>query len=347
MPVRIGVVPSSLPTMSWYVASGPNFTTSVSARRITCRSAMACLLSFAYLPLPPGGRGNEELSTSTRMHGLPDALGRHRHVEVADAERRQRVVHRVHQRRKRAHCARLAYALGAQGIHLGRYLVRIHVEERHVVGARHGVVHERAGEELAGAGIVHEMLEEGLAEALHDAAVDLPLDEERVDHPSHVVDHRVAHHAHRARGLIDLHLAHVAAIGERHAGRHEGRGLAEAGLEAGRKLARYVSGAGHRPEGDAAICPRHREAPVAELDVVDGSLQQMRGDAAAALDHLLGGAEHGGAADADGPRPAVAATGAEEVAVAPEHLDALGWHAGSLAHDLREGSLVPLPHGGG
>src|SRR5215469_13260988 len=179
-------------------------------------------------------------------------------------------------------------------------------------------------------GIVHEMLEEGLAKALHDPAVDLPLDEERVDHPSHVVDHGVAHHAHRAGGLVDLHLAHVAAVGERHTGRHEGRGLAEARLEAGRKLARHIGGASHGAEGDAAIGARHRELPVGELDVVRGGLEEMRGDAAAALDHLLGGAEHSGAADADGPRPTVAPSGAKEIAVPPENLDALGRHPRAL-----------------
>ena len=81
--------------------------------------------------------------------------------------------------------------------------------------------------------VVDQVLEEGLAQALDDAAVDLSLDEERVDHVAHVVDHGVADHAHRARGLVDLHLADVAAVREGDAGRHEGRRLAEAGLESG------------------------------------------------------------------------------------------------------------------
>src|SRR5262249_13061935 len=160
MPVRIGVVPSSSPMMSWYVASGPNFTISVSARRITCISVMSCLLSLSYLPLPPEGEGrgegeivpltshsphpalsprgegNEDLPPPTYLHTSPAPLGRDGHVGVTDAERRQRVIPRVHQRGKRAHRARLAHALGAQRIHLGRHLARIHVEERHVVGAR-------------------------------------------------------------------------------------------------------------------------------------------------------------------------------------------------------------------
>src|SRR5215467_12920775 len=120
MPVRIGVVPSSSPMMSRYVASGPNFTTSVSARRITCMSAMACLLSVDFpslsisrlslpppCPLPRGGRG-------VGGHGLPHAFGRHRHVEVADTVGSQRVVHRIHERGERAYRARLAHTFGTE-----------------------------------------------------------------------------------------------------------------------------------------------------------------------------------------------------------------------------------------
>ena len=47
---------------------------------------------------------------------------------------------------------------------------------RHQIRARHGVVHERAGHELA-AGIVDRVLGERLAETLRDAAMDLRLDD--------------------------------------------------------------------------------------------------------------------------------------------------------------------------
>ena len=79
-------------------------------------------------------------------------------------------------------------------------------------------------------------------------------------------------------------------------------------------------------------------------DVLRRGLEQSRGDAPSALDDLLGRARHRRAADGEGARAAVAAPGAEQVAVAPEHLDALGRHAELVAHDLRERRLVALAH---
>src|SRR5262249_62420356 len=65
---------------------------------------------------------------------------------------------------------------------------------------------------------------------------------------------------------------------------------------------------------------------------------------APALDDLLGRARHRRAAHGESTRASVAAPGAEQVAVAPEHLDALRRHAELFADDLREGRLVALAH---
>ena len=46
-----------------------------------------------------------------------------------------------------------------------------------VVGARHEIIHEAAGQELAGVGIVGDVLAEHLADALHQAAMQLALDQ--------------------------------------------------------------------------------------------------------------------------------------------------------------------------
>ena len=72
----------------------------------------------------------------------------------------------------------------------------------------------------------------------------------------------------------------------------------------------------------------------------------MRGDAAAALDHLVHRAHHRGAAHAQRARAAIAPAGAEAVRVAREHVDPVGRHAEARAHDLREGRLVALAHRG-
>ena len=112
-----------------------------------------------------------------------------------------------------------------------------------------------------------------------------PFTSMRVDHAPDVVDHRVAHHAHRAGLRVDLDLADVAAVGERDRGRRERGRLAEARLQPGRELARLVGGAGDaRPSATPRSVPATDEAAVAQRDVLGRGLEQVRGDAAAALD---------------------------------------------------------------
>ena len=84
---------------------------------------------------------------------------------------------------------------------------------REVVGARHGVVHERAGDELAVAVEVDVLLQD-LADALRDAADDLALEQQRIDHGADVVDHAVFHDLDLAGLRIDLDLADVHAVRE-------------------------------------------------------------------------------------------------------------------------------------
>ena len=59
-------------------------------------------------------------------------------------------------------------------------------ETRKIVRARHCVIHVRAGKQLAVA-VVKRMLPKGLAHALGYAAMDLPVDNHRIDDVSEVV----------------------------------------------------------------------------------------------------------------------------------------------------------------
>ena len=61
----------------------------------------------------------------------------------------QRVDDGVHHRRAGADRAGLAGALDAERIALARHIARLEMEERHVVGARHGIVGERRRDQLA------------------------------------------------------------------------------------------------------------------------------------------------------------------------------------------------------
>ena len=73
------------------------------------------------------------------------------------------------------------------GLHGDLVVVMSTLSIGQVVGARHAVVHQRAGDELAVL-VVDRALEQRLADALRDAAVHLALDDHRVDHGAEVVD---------------------------------------------------------------------------------------------------------------------------------------------------------------
>ena len=61
----------------------------------------------------------------------------------------------------------------------GRRDLEVHrLDERELVGARHGVVHEGAREELS-LPVVDDLLDQPAADALGDAAVDLPVHDHR------------------------------------------------------------------------------------------------------------------------------------------------------------------------
>src|SRR5947209_7324231 len=124
-------------------------------------------------------------------HGFPEASRGERHVEVADAERRERIHHRVCDGGSRGDGSRLARSLDAERVHGRGRLGACQLEERHVVGVRHGVVHERAGEEGA-ALVVDGLLPERLRDALDDASLHHAVDNHRVDDAAQIVDSDVA-----------------------------------------------------------------------------------------------------------------------------------------------------------
>ena len=142
-------------------------------------------------------------TSSSACDRFPDALGRRRHVDVGDAERRERVDDRVHHRRGRGDRARLADALDAHRVRRARRDRVVELEARELGRRRHEVVGERRGQEVA-VGVVDGLLEERLRDALHDAAVHLALDDERVDLVAAVVDRDVAQELDRAGLLVDL-----------------------------------------------------------------------------------------------------------------------------------------------
>src|SRR6266542_96243 len=179
-------------------SNGP-WSASERARASTmARSATRALTStFRAMPTPltmPPIR-------TARPERAPDALRRERQVSEAHAgETRQRVGD------GRAHWneAPLARALGAEGAAAIRVLHEVALElGRRIVGARHAIDEQRAVQEVAV--LVEHLLEEGVAEPLDDAALVLPLEEQRVDRASDVGDRDIALDPHRARLLVHAH----------------------------------------------------------------------------------------------------------------------------------------------
>ena len=118
----------------------------------------------------------------------------------------------------RADRAGLAAALDAERIARAQRRGVRQLERRQVVGARHGVVHERRRHELA-AVVVDRAFQQRLADALGEAAMDLALDDHRVDQPAEIVGRDEVDEVGLAGAGIDLDLADVGAGREGEVGR--------------------------------------------------------------------------------------------------------------------------------
>ena len=85
---------------------------------------------------------------------------------------------------------------------------------------------------MAGIGCIEAGLEQGLPDPLCRAAVQLPLDDPRIDDASKVIDRPVANERDAARFLVDLDLAQMRAVAERKVWRIIGGGCFQTRLEA-------------------------------------------------------------------------------------------------------------------
>ena len=181
-----------------------------------------------------------------------------------------------------------------------------------------------------------------LADALRDAALDLAVQQHRIDHGADVVDHVVAHDLHLAGVAVDLQLADVAAvriIGDRR--RVDGVGE-QAGLHVLRQVLRLERGARELLHRQSAVGLVGREHAFVVAQVVRLDLQHVRGDGARLGDDLLGGEMEGRARHRRGARAAGAFAEEHLVGVALDVLRVLRVDAEAVADDLREGGLVAL-----
>ena len=172
------------------------------------------------------------------------------------------------------------------------------LERRHVRRARQRVVHQGAGHELARR-VVDDLLVQGVADPVGDAAVDLPFDHQRVDHRAAVVDRDISENPNRAGLGLDLDDRGVGAVRVRRL-RHVdvARGFEARIHRAGQRVARPGRGrdAGDVTERETARRrAAHGDAPVLESEILRRYLEVVRGDRNRLLADLRGRVSRRGA----------------------------------------------------
>src|ERR687892_274637 len=209
-PMTARRIVSGLPTSAW--------ATLASSRRTRSSARVAIYSSYCTWPAPQNGQSRLPARGGASDRRRTERLRPDRQRGHAPAERPDRVGHGVGDGRGSADGAALAHALHAAGRQRRRRLQVADLEGGHVVRLRQRVVHERRREQLA-VSVVDDRLEQRLAEALGDGAVDLALHDRRVHDRPAVLDDDVAANPHAAGGAVDLHPRHVHGPGERRAGR--------------------------------------------------------------------------------------------------------------------------------
>jgi hypothetical protein len=116
--------------------------------------------------------------------------------------------------------SRLVDTFDAEHIAAARHRVERAAERRQIIGAGHRIIHERAGEELSARIVVDPGFEQRLPYALRDAALDLTLDQHRLQNVAAIVDRVIGGELDEASVGVDLDLGDMATIGEgrRHIG---------------------------------------------------------------------------------------------------------------------------------
>src|SRR6516162_9802368 len=285
--------------------------------------------------------------TSLRVaiaHRAPEPLRRGRHLDVADAEVGEGVNQRIGDRGHGADAARFARALDPERIGPGRHRIALYVDRADVGRARHGIVHERAGQVLAVA-IELDVLHQDLADALGDAADDLSLQQQRIDDRADVVHDAVADDLDLAGVLVDLELADVAAVGEVLHRRGIGRGRDQTHVHALGKPRRLHRLLRDVLDGQRAIGLGAGEHAVGKVDIGGVEVEEMGGDRFG-----LGGDPLGGGVDCrstDGRRARAAGALADEhlIGVALDVVDLVRVEPEPVARDLLEDRLVALALG--
>src|SRR4051794_16259316 len=187
-----------------------------------------------------------------------------------------------------------------------------------------------------------DILHQDLADALRHTTGDLAVNQEWVEDDADVINDAVTRDLDHTGVRIDLYFADMGAIREVLLFQRENRGLDQAWFQPFRQLRRIGSSAGDVADGDGLVSFLRRENPVFEFQIVDADLEHMRGNLLSFRDDLVGGGGNGRSAGRRRAGAAGALAEEDRVGVAGHIGDVLWINAEAVAHDLLEGSLVPL-----
>ena len=265
------------------------------------RSAQLDAATFLLRAAVRAARGNR-----LRVGQLPEPIERQRQLDVLAAER---IGGRVGERGGSEHGASVAHALGTRGIHGrgGGHVADVYMG--HLRSGRAQVFRECAGHEISRP-VVHQFFVQRRAQAMREAAVDLALDDHRIEHRADVVHRNVFDDLDLSRGLVDLDCRK---IGDEAVG-HRGRD-AIGGVRAGERRRIEHESLGHsRADAGGHACripvrPRGKPADAyralrvgsqtggavdklhrieTDLEVLGGHLAQLDADLARTAQHRAG-----------------------------------------------------------
>ena len=148
------------------------------------------------------------------IHNPPNRFRFHRHIQMLHAKRRQRINDRADDRRRRADRSRFANAFYAERIHRRRRLRSIQLQPGNVRRPSAPRSPSTPGDQLALLVVNHFFIQR-LTDRLHDAAVNLSVDQHRVDHLAAIIDRDVTQKLDVAGFAIDFDDDDVRAEGKR------------------------------------------------------------------------------------------------------------------------------------
>src|SRR6516165_2742216 len=148
------------------------------------------------------------------------------------------------------------------------------------------------------------MLKESLANALHDPAMDLALEKERVDGAAEIVDDSVALDCDDAGIGVDLYLDDVAAVGEGLSCRYAVMRRIEPRFHACGQFRGIARSLRHRENIEAEVGAGHAEYPIGKTYVLRRDFQKVRSELCAFADDGASRLVERRARDRKRPRPA-------------------------------------------